>query len=164
MIELVRYAGLALICLCAVLISQRYSAYSRRRIDEGRGFHQLLLHLRGRIRTSLEPIPRAVRGFTNEALEALGFLAALREGENIYDAYLGVEERTALASDTRELLLETFRELGKSSREETLTLIEVRSSELEELVRRDTEEGERSVRLTRTLLYAAALGAVILFI
>jgi hypothetical protein len=105
-----------------------------------------------------------VRGFTNEALEALGFLAALREGENIYDAYLGVEERTALASDTRELLSETFRELGKSSREETLTLIDVRSSELEELLRRDTEEGERSVRLTRTLLYAAALGAVILFI
>lgn len=164
MSELLKYAGLFLIAIAALLLCRRYGAYAERRVAETRGFLNLLRHVRGRIASFLEPLPRAVRGFSDGALESLGFLTRLREGEALPEAYLAVMGKCSLSKEVRRLLEDTLCALGRGTRDETVSYVDGRISELSELLAAEEVELERSVKLTRTLICAAALGIVILFI
>ena len=164
MSELLKYAGVFLIAIAALLLCRGYGAYAERRVAETRGFLQLLRHVRGRIASFLEPLPRAVRGFGDDALESLGFLPRLREGESLPDAYLAVRGKCSLGKEVRELLEDTLPGLGLGTRDETVSYIDGKICELGELLTAEEGELERSVKLTRTLICAAALGIVILFI
>ena len=164
MTEFFKYAGLALIAVAAILTARRYDAYTRRRLAVTESFLRLLRHVRGRIFTFLEPLPRAVRSFSDEMLESVGFLGAVREGACLSDAFSAVAERCSLGAVARELIGSTFASLGRGTREETVAFTDSRISELTELLEQEREELARSVKLTRTLMYAAALGIIILFV
>ena len=164
MSTLFRYAGLALVALAAYFLGRSYEERENARVRALDGFVGLVRHIRTAVATYLEPIPRAVLSFADEELERIGLLPLLRDGGVLSEAYASVSGRLSLGADAQRLLSGLFERLGRGSRDETVRDMECTLEELSKIAERERAELEKNVRLAKTMLYAAALGIIILFL
>ena len=164
MSALLKYSGLALIALAAYFLGRSFEEREGSRVRVLDGFVGLLRHIRKGIASYLEPIPRALFSFADGELERIGFLPLLREGATLYEAYSEVSGRISLGSEAERLLSELFKRLGRGTREETVKDAQCAEEELSRIAESEKAELEKSVKLTKTMLYAVALGIIILFL
>ncbi len=158
---LLKAVGALLLFGISLYAAMQSNAILRRRVSEGEGVLLLLRHIRTQICCFSAPLPEIYASFENRALSDAGFLellrrdgltAALTDGE----IFLEESERRALFSFAEEL--------GKSYRNDQLTLCDSYIAELEQGYERKKTELPRKSKLYRSLILTGGLMAVILMI
>ncbi|MBQ8322047.1 MAG: hypothetical protein IJX92_06755 [Clostridia bacterium] len=162
MSELIRYIGIGLILLSALAVSRWYERFIRRRIAEDEGFSALLLHIRAGVECFLSSAEELLRGFENEALMNAGYLGG--DGADICERFRRSSERLCISDKVRGILRDFFDSFGKEYKSGTVALIDRTRAALDEHIKAERESAEKDVKLVRTVLLSAALGAVILLI
>lgn len=148
--------------LFALLCGREYSNYANRKIEECEGYLSLLLHIEKMIDSYLAPPSVIFAEFECEALEKNGFLPLVREGKSPCEA-LG-EIKSALPNDMHSELVGYFAGFGKGYRDSELSRTCKTCGELERMVENERAGLEKSVKVTRALLFGAAAGITILII
>jgi len=127
-----------------------------------RAFSDLILHIKGEVSRFLTPTASLLSGYECPVLESSGFSASFAEHSDLLRAL--EESDIVMPHAFRTLLAEFFADFGKDYREGELARI----SHYSELIEREEErlisELDKSDKLTKTLLVAAALAIIILII
>ena len=154
--------GLALLLICALVISREYSRYLKKRIAECEGFISLITHMRLEMKCFLRP-PRDIgRGFESTAINS--FISALEGEESVYLAYSKSRPSFSLTVEERAPLEELFSSIGVCYADDGVRLIDEALERLEELRGRLTSDGLRGARVFKTVSAAVSVGLFILFI
>lgn len=164
MSDILRYAISITFLLSAYLISSGYSSYASARLSEYTAYLKLFTHVEWALTTRAATVKAWCLGFTEPTLEKLGLLPLLREGAAVKDAYKRAEMRSRMSQRGKELLGEYFSEYGRGYLDGELKKLRTARGALEDILKTEGEELTRSVRTLRALLFALALGGVILVI
>lgn len=161
--DFLKFFGIGLLLLSAFA----FSSECRRRIkvknETSEGFVSLLEHIRRQIDCYLTPAARLADGFKNEALQSCGYLQqAAKDG--LASAYFALSERLPLYKSVKSELESFFGGFGREYKDGTLKELNLRISSLKELLKKEKDESDRNLKVTRTLAVSAALGAAILII
>lgn len=162
--EYFRFFGAALILLAAIIICRGYAGYTARALDEYDGFCSLLLHMRGKISCFLLPPSDIFADFECECLEKIGFLGELRYGISMSEAFASASPKLAINKESKRMLEGFFDAFGTEYREGELRRVEQALSEMKNYKEKAEAELPKSLKLTQTLISAAALGLVIFLI
>ena len=156
--------GALLTLSSAAVIAAKYSEHLSERAAVVRGFCELLLHIKTRISVYLLPPSELTVGFHSEALERAGFLSLCRECGTPAEAYFKMKKHLPVSKEAARALDGYFSAFGTTYKDELLRLSDATYALLLcECERLDTEL-PREKKLSRTVILAIALGAVILFI
>ncbi len=159
-----KLVGAALVLGAAAVVSKKYARHLRLRAELTRGYAELLGHIKSKISAYLAPPSELIVGFECDSLERVGYLAAARESGTPVKAYFDVRERCPLEAESLRLLDGYFRGFGKNYKDDLVRITEEVRGELDARASRLFEELPREVRLSRTVIFAIALGAVILLV
>lgn len=159
-----KIAGGLLLLLGAYLISEEYSAYAKRRIEQNLGILALLSHAEGMIERYLAFGRELWEGFENEALEKCGFLSELKQGRAVGSAFSLCLDRFCLSEEAVKRLKELFSSLGRGYKEEEVRRIFEFRKSYAVLSEEEGAELEKSVGVVRAISIGAALVIFILII
>ena len=160
----VKWAGVAIIMLCALFFGKEYSAYVEKRLSQYRGFVAFIGHIEGMILRFLAPQESLWQNFSDEALEKCGFLPSLRSGSTLSGAFSDCEASLSLSDEQKERFSAFFADFGRDYMDGELNRASDFHRESEELLKKEEAELTKSVKITNTILIASALGIVILMI
>ena len=157
-----KYLGCAFILIFFLLCAYRSSRLSE---EESAQLSELLLFVRylsSRIGYFMEPLPDIYDSFEGKALEACGFLPAVRAGGD--DFASDAIEKLSVSDETKSALAELFADLGKKGAKESLSSLEICEARL-----REEDEAKRAAlpdktRVIRTLALTAAAMVLILIL
>ena len=150
--------------LSAALVSREYKIYLKKRLSECEGFLSFLTHIRIEIGCFLRPIKELCASFESEALYEAGFLGALSESENIYEAYKKCEASLSLDGDEKRVLETLFINLGEGYLNDGVRLIDAAHEKMEELTAAERERSAKNIKLATVLSVTASLGFFMLVI
>ena len=153
-----------MILLCALFVGREYTAYIKKRLSEYRGFASLIAHIEGMISRFLTPQDSLWQSFSDEVLEKCGFLAALREGGSLSDAFEACRASLSLSDGVKSRLSSFFSGFGAEYMDGELSRSSDFRSELEDGLKKEESELEKSLKITNALLLAGSVGIVILII
>ncbi len=159
-----KYVGILLVLFGTYFFNREYSRHMRRRLAECEAFLAFISHMQIQIGCFLRPVSELAAEFESPELEAVGFLAALRKGENIYDAFKASRQRLALTDGECEILEELFSSLGSVYFEGGMKMIELSYSRLDVCRARLKEECPKCIKLATVLSVTAALAFLIFVI
>lgn len=159
-----RLLGGGLILLCALMVGREYSSYIARRIEQHGGFIALAGHAESKIGEFLSSGRELWLEFNNSALEEVGLLPLLKEGEGACSAYSKIEKRLALSDDTKKKLSTFFNEFGSGYRDRELSRASALKKELEISLIADKEELEKNAKVLNALLVGGGVGLIILLL
>ncbi len=154
--------GAALVLLSAVILIRAYSAFLKKRRNEGEELYRFLLHITSGVRRSLATPEALARDFSSDSEEMSRFLSLVAEGKELSFAYSAVG--FSLSREAGELFSSLFSGFGKNYLEAEVARLEDYARSISELLSKERDEGERSERAVRAAIIAVALGAVILLI
>jgi hypothetical protein len=154
--------GLALLLICALVISREYSRYVKKRIAECDGFISFIKHMRLEMKCFLRPPKDIGRGFESSAINF--FISALEGEESVYLAYSKSCSALSLSLEERAPLEELFSSIGLCYADDGVRLIDEALERLEMLRGRLTTDGLRGTRVFKTVSAAVSVGLFILFI
>lgn len=150
--------------ISSVLISREYSRYMRKRFSECQGFLSFMTHIRIQVGCFLRPVRELAAGFTSKPLSECGFIDALKDSENIYEAYKKSEARLSLSPQERGVLENLFSLFGEGYLEEGVRLIDESKERMEALCADLSKKCEKNIRLVTVVSVTAALGFFIIVI
>ena len=153
-----------LLLIAAIAASREYSAYAKRRIDQYDGFIELFSYAEGMISRFLSYGEALWRGFENGALEACGFLPALREGTPPIEAFEKCEGRLSLPREAKDKIKAFLSSMGRSYKDGELATLSAFRTELQSERKRQEEDLDKNVKIARALLLGGALAVFILII
>lgn len=156
--------GALLLCGGAFLLLDRFTAYRRAREAECAGFLAFLSFLRRQIACFARPVPQAAEGFSDAALERVGFLPALRETGDLSAAWQAALFALSLGEAEREVVGEFFASFGKGYLDDEVRRADAAIDELTRLFEAGRRQMPRTVKLVRTLTVSLTLCAVILLL
>ena len=159
-----KWAGAGIILLCALFVGKDYSAYIKKRLSEYRGFTELILHIEGMISRFLTPQDSLWQNFSSDALEKCGFLSALRSGKGLSEAFDASKPSLSLSDELKDRLSGFFHGFGGEYLDGEISRTSDFRSELEDGLKVEESELEKSLKITNALLLAGAVGIVILII
>ena len=159
-----RFTGGGLVVLSAILASNAYSEYAKRRLLQYSGLIALLTHAEGMISRFLSSGDGLWRGFKNEELERVGLLPLLREGESLKSAFLKCEGAFALEKEAIERITKFLSTSGSNYREGEVAAISAFRNQLEAEFKTEEETLDKSVKVTRALLLGGSLAFLIMII
>ena len=162
--EYLRWGGGALILICAIFSGREYTRYTEKRIEELCGFVAFLNHIKCEIEMYLTPMSGMIRGFKNESLEALGFIASAEKSGNLGKSFSECKERTSLGKESRDMLSECFSGFGQGYKKQELTRLERYIGSLSEILEKEREALPKNAKMVSTLLLCGALGIFILLL
>lgn len=148
----------------AAVVSRRYSEYITLRAELTRGFSELLSHIGSRVSVYLAPPSELMRGFKSDALSRVGFISLAEELGSPREAYFEISKRISLSEGTRRVLDSYFASFGGVYLHELIRLTEAAHRSLSEISEAELSALPREKKLSRTVIFAIALGAVILLI
>lgn len=158
----IRWGGIALIMIAALLVSREYEKYLDKRVCEYRGLVAMISHAESEIAKSLAYGEGLWRTFHDDALEKCGLLPLLREGEGISSAFGKIKEKTSLTSEAKEKISVLFAGLGKGYAESELKTINDIKESLTVRLKYEEESAEKNLKIARALLLGGALTAAIM--
>lgn len=158
----VKWGGLALMLIAALYVSGSYRRYVARRISEQEGLIALLAHIEGKISRYLTPPCEALRDFSNEALENIGFLREISKGASLSSALLNTLTSFAVGVETKKILKDLFAKLGGGYKEQVLADIREASSRIERILASERESLPKEERVCAAVTLAGSLGIFIL--
>ena len=147
---------------CAIAVREM-SRQNSRRLAECEGFLDLLRLIRARISNFSEPLDAIYSDFSNPALDALGFTAALSR-DGFAAALDECRERSALDRETMTLLCAFARELGMNYRTEQLASCDRYIAELEGRREYSRTESARKTKLACSLTVTFGLMLIIVLV
>ena len=161
---LFKLLGIAAALFAAAVVSRRYSEYITLRAELTRGFSELLMHIKNKISVTLAPPSELIEGFESEPLSRVGFISRTRELGSPKEAYRDMSRSLPLSEGTRRVLDGYFSGFGGVYFGELIRLTEAAHSSLAEIAEAECRTLPREKKLSRTVIFAVALGAVILLI
>ncbi len=120
--------------------------------------------LRLQIGCYLRPVRELVESFVSPCEELTSMIKRIVGGESLSAAFADSFTERMLGKEGYSQLESLFSSLGSGYLENELRLIDSHASALEDLLAAEKVEGQRGVKLVRTLCVAASVGALILFI
>ena len=157
----VAIAGSGLILLFAYLAGRGYAGYAERRYGQYEGLVALFEHMKEQLECYLSGGEAMLAGFFSQPLSEVGFFDGDGDAAARFER---VRSRLSVDADTKSRLGQFFAAFGSgylsTERERLLPVLSFLYRQ------RDSyrEEMEKSVKLVRSLLIAAALGLIILLI
>ena len=142
-------------------IGYHFSVMEGRRVRQTEGFLLLLRHIRTGIVCFSNPIEDIYRSFTNPALEACGFLPALRTG-GFAHALRVCRESLYMEEEEWHTLLAFSEEVGKSYSHEQAAICDYTIAEMEKALHCRQEEAPRRARAARSLTGGGGLMLLLL--
>ena len=158
---MLRLIGAAALLLLSVHVGNSLAAVEKKRLRQIEGFLLLVRYIREQISCFRRPLPEIYGGFRNEALESVGFLAHLSEGD-FATAFEKAREELYLEDEERKLLCAFAAGVGQSFEEEQRALCAYTERELEKALARRKEEAPKRARVLRTL--CAVFGGMIVIL
>ena len=159
-----KWAGAVVIMLCALFFGKEYSAYVQKRLSQFRGFVAFIEHIQGMISRFLAPQESLWQNFSDNALEDCGFLPTLRSGSALSEAFGACESSLLLSDEQKTRLSDFFADFGREYMAGELTRASDFHKELEQSLKKEEAELEKSLKITNAILIAGTLGIVILII
>lgn len=156
--------GAALLLLSAAFISRKYSEHITYRVGLTRAFSELLLHIKNKISVYLAPPSELVVGFCSDVLAASGFISLTRELGSPKKAYASLGKSLPLTPEAKRILDTYFDSFGSAYKEGLLRATEIAESALRLEAEKEEAALVREKKLARTVIFAVALGVIILFI
>lgn len=156
--------GVACILLSAALISYKYSEHLDFRVALTRSFYDLLTHIKNKISVYLAPPSELLSNFSSDALSRCGFLSLAKEVGSPKEAYLVLEKSLCLTPETKRILDSYFEVFAVTYKDGLLKATELAESALGEETKKEMERLPTDKKLGRVVIFAIALGAVILLI
>ena len=157
---MIRLLGSALFVGAFLTLAYGFLRRERRCRRETEGLILLLRALRGQIDCFSRPWREVVAEFENDALEASGFLPALRER----DFSSAVKTSGDWDRDVTHALSVFANGVGQSYKAEQVALCDWTLSELEAVAARQKAEGPRRARLSASLTVVGGLAFLLLVI
>ena len=159
-----RLIGAAAIFCAAFAAMRAFSSYQTRRLAQCRGFLNFIRYAKRELACYSRPLGAWIGDFREDALEAVGFLKAARESEDLPAALRSLGGRLCVGEEAKELLRTFVSAFGKGYREEEIARLAWCEEEMERITAREERVLPGSLRLTRTLVGAGATAAVILLL
>lgn len=156
--------GAALLLFAAAKISRKYSEYVSYRASLSRAFSELLLHIKNKISVYLAPPSELVSGFSSEILSESGFISLAKELGSPKKAYGALADSLSLSPGAKRILDSYFDSFGSAYKEGLLKATEAAEAALRREAEKEEEELPREKKLARTVIFAVALGIIILFV
>jgi hypothetical protein len=162
--NVLRWGGLILLLLSAAVFWKEYSRFSCRRIGDLRGFLSLLCHLRSKISLALAYGDELWQDFSDENLEACGFLTSVRDGALVSEAFEKCRANLSLSAQAEECLASFFAAFGREYLEAELRRLDRTIEELESLAESESASLSQNKKVIAALLAGAAASAAIILI
>lgn len=159
-----KYIGAALLLFGALAVSKLYASYVNARLREHIEYLAFLKHVRSKISCYLLPISDAAEDFHSDVLVRNGFLKSLREGVSVKEAYERTRECSFLSAEFDRLLLELFSNFGEGYIDAEMKNMDYTIERLSKECERQRAECQSKIKLTGTLVFAAALSFIILML
>ncbi len=159
-----KYIGILLILLAAYFAARSYRRGARERRELAEGFLALISEMRRRAACYLEPPSRWVPEFVCPALEKAGFVAAVRSGKTLLEAFRAAKDGLPSERGIAELLMEFFSKTGSGYLISELELTEGVERDLYSKIEKLREDEERRCRSVGAVIYAVAVGAMLLLL
>ena len=159
-----RFVGGGLVVLAAMLASNAYSDYAKRRILQYSGLIALFSHAEGMILSFLASGDGLFRDFRSDELERVGLLPLLRGGTSLKNAFSKCESKFALSKKTLERIKEFLSSLGKGYKDAEISSICAFRLSLEEEMKIEAETLDKNVKVARALLIGGSLAFLIMII
>lgn len=158
--------GATLVVGCAIFLSRAYGAFAERRRAETEEFYLFILHIKGEVARFLSKPERIFQSFEAQSLDSVGFLSVenLVGDAPLSSAYGAVRDKLSVSSGADKILYEFFSGFGRDYRDGEIKRCDAYAEELSRLWAREEGELVKSLKVTRAVLAAAALGIVILLI
>ena len=155
--------GTVLTCLCIFGLGRSYSLYIKKESANLRALILLIERIRTRIECFRQPLCDIYDGFSNDALDPIGFTDDLKTN-GLSFALIKNRSALCLRNDTFALLNEFALSLGKSYASEQVRLCLDTKESLNERLSQIERELPSKSRLSLTLSAAAAAMTAILFL
>lgn len=159
---MLKYLGLALILLGAVIPAVQYGRYLSKRRAELDAFIELLKCMRDEIATYMRPVPQIAANISEEIKSATGFSFAA--DKDIFSEYEIRERSLNVGRSAKEILRDVLSHLGESDRDTELARIDSAIKGLCAFREADTAEGNKNLSVVRVISAAAGLLVVIYLI
>ena len=158
----IKWGGIALVMIGAMLVSREYDRRLDRRIAEYRGLVNLIGHAEAEITKSLAHGSGLWQGFSDDALEKCGLLPLLREGESLKNAFDKCKCKMSLSAEARDRISSLFAPLGRGYRDSEVRMLGEIKDSLSAELDSQSESAEKNKKIARALLLGGALTVAIM--
>ena len=155
--------GMALILFSSLIFCREKSRAAERRVMVLEEIFRLADAMKIEIGCYLRPIGEIVSSFSSPILSECGFVSDF-VSLGAYEAYLRLQSQLCFNEEEKNLLGTFFSRLGRGYAEDEIKLIEVFSSQLSAMLKKERENLPRQKKLSATLSCAAALAVIILLV
>jgi hypothetical protein len=139
-----------------------YTEFAKQRLLEYEAYLKLFSHIEWSLSSNAATVKEWSEGYKSPPIEATGFLAYLRGGTPIKEAYIKASKKSVASPPVKELLLEFFSEYGKGYLSRELTKLKHVRDTLTRIREEESVLLMKNIKLYRILLFTGALGIVIL--
>ncbi len=159
-----KYVGLCIFALGAVLIYKKYTSYLEHRVLLASAFLDFLKHVRTRISCFLTPVSELCEGYESPPLTECGFLPLLKEGKSLAYAYERVSISFCFDEKTDTMIKRTLSSLGEGYREDGIREIDLALVSLGEFCESLSNKTNEEKRIVSVVGTALVVGMIILFL
>lgn len=159
-----RYVGLALVILAAVILTSSYRAVLSARVATLESYMALILHIRSRVSGYLEPPSVWAESFGKEGDGVRAFVERVRQGESPADAYLALRDGLSLSREAKEAIGSFFSGLGREGVEAERKSMDIGVDKLSALLEKERDECEERGRIAAVMALMLSAGGAILII
>ena len=154
--------GAALILLSAIILVRSYTAYERERVMVASALLSFLISSREAAVKYMTPIAVSVKNITDELLLSRGFVEEYHRTGSASAAYERVRGR--YRGRIFSMLSEEFSGLGSGYLSGELDRLRSTGERIKDQLERERGESEKNIKVTTTLVIAAAFGIIILLL
>ena len=156
--------GVAFILSSAFFISKRYEAFCSNSVKECKQFLSFIVQMRNDLSRFLLPESKMRENIERGDGELGGFFSAYKSGASLIDAFRSALPRLTLPQDAAEALEHLFSDFGRCYMQEELNKLNVAITSLEGIETRLEDEAAVSAKMFKAVIFALALGTVILLL
>ena len=156
--------GACAIASAALIMSRAYAAFIRRRVAEYTSILGFLEIMNRDILCFLSTPSELAARSGDALLDEIGFLSALRNGKELFDAFSDSLPRLHLSAADADFLASFFEKFGQGTRESELHSLDACIAHFSVRTADEESRAGDEIRLAGTLLALVAIGLVILLL
>ena len=158
------FVGVLILICCLFFAWREYAIYLGREMRETSELLAFLKHMRERMSCYLEPISAWIGEYSTPELERLGFIAALRGGEDIRSVFDNCLSEMCVSQEVSDAFKETLREMGDGYLDTELDALGAAVDRLTTLGERVNDDYRNKIKASGAMLAAVAIGVAVLVI
>lgn len=159
-----KYIGLAMLALAAVLLTSAYKRALHIRVSALEDFVRLISHIRKRVCECIEPPKEWASCYNDGGRYTEEMLALIRAGQPPSTAFRSVSDGLPLSAEAKEALRGFFASLGRCGVDHERREIDRAVSQIGEMLERERDERDERARLAAVMALMLSAGSAILII